>query len=140
MKVIRSGLLPELLTLGVPAVDVQHDAIFCRIEDLKFTCIELNALPVVLADELMACLREHFATEERLAAEVGVEFGEHALIHAQTLMTLEGLIGQVLAEQRDIFSFLRYLEVWFERHIRDEDLPFAAALHASGLTVGAQAV
>ena len=27
--------------------------------------------------------------------------------------------------QRDVFSFLRYLEIWFERHIREEDRPFA---------------
>jgi hypothetical protein len=28
----------------------------------------------------------------------------------------------------DVHSFLRYAEYWFERHIADEDKPFAARL------------
>ena len=29
---------------------------------------------------------------------------------------------------QDVHSFLRYAEYWFERHITDEDKPFAARL------------
>ena len=38
MDLIQSGLLPDVLVLGIPPVDAQHDAIFCRIENLKFLC------------------------------------------------------------------------------------------------------
>lgn len=132
MEITLSGLLPELLVLGIPQVDVQHDGIFCRIEHLKFQCIESNALPRPVVEELLAYLDEHFRTEEAIAATAGVDFAEHAALHRQTLETLGGWAERVLNEEQDIFSFLRYLEVWFERHIREEDQPFAEAVLAAG--------
>lgn len=132
MEITNSGLLPELLVLGIPRVDLQHDGIFCRIENLKFRCIESNSLPRPVVEELLAYLGEHFRTEEELSATAGLDFAEHAEKHRQTLATLSAWAGRVLNGEQDIFSFLRYLEVWFERHIREEDQPFADALLAAG--------
>lgn len=128
MEISSRGLLPELLILGIPEVDAQHEDIFYRIENLKFLCLEQNELPQAVVVDLLDYLREHFETEERIALATGIEFSEHAKMHGQTLTTLTGWATVVFTGQRDVFSFLRYLEVWFERHIRDEDQPFAAQL------------
>lgn len=128
MEMIKNGLLPEALMLGIPRVDAQHDDIFCRIENLKFHCVETNALSQPLVKELLCVLREHFDTEAQIADSAGVDFVDHDLIHRHTLASLDRWIDRVLNEERDIFSFLRFLEVWFERHIREEDLPFAHLL------------
>jgi hemerythrin len=128
MDVSARGLLPELLIMGIPEVDAQHEGIFYRIENLKFLCIEQNALPQTAVEELLAYLREHFKTEERIAEASRIEFSAHTKAHNDTLTTLTGWAGVVLSGQRDVFSFLRYLEIWFERHIREEDQPFAAQL------------
>ena len=129
MDIKACGLLPELLLLGIPEVDAQHEAVFFRIENLKFLCIERNELPRAVVDELLDYLREHFATEERIADEQQIEFSEHAYMHQETLATLGEWVTKVVSGKRDVFSFLRYLEIWFERHIREEDQPFASALH-----------
>ncbi|PKO35345.1 MAG: hemerythrin [Betaproteobacteria bacterium HGW-Betaproteobacteria-7] len=129
MDISSHGLLPELLVLDIPEVDAQHEAIFYRIENLKYHCIEHNELPEAVVGDLLAFLSEHFATEERMAAALQLEFTEHARMHRETLTTLGGWVRVVVSGQRDVFSFLRYLEIWFERHIREEDQPFADELH-----------
>ncbi|HJV91878.1 MAG TPA: hemerythrin family protein [Azonexus sp.] len=128
MDISSRGLLPELLILGIPEVDAQHEGIFYRIENLKFLCLEQNELPQAVVVDLLDYLREHFETEERIAAATRLDFAEHAGKHAETLTTLTGWATVVFSGQRDVFSFLRYLEIWFERHIREEDQPFAAQL------------
>jgi len=128
MDITSRGLLPELLILGIPEVDAQHEGIFYRIENLKFLCVEQNELPRPVVEELLDYLREHFKTEERIAQATRIEFSAHAKAHNDTLTTLTGWARVVLSGQRDVFSFLRYLEIWFERHIREEDQPFAAQL------------
>ena len=130
MDISSRGLLPELLVLDIPEVDAQHEGIFYRIENLKFHCIEQNELPEAVVDDLLNYLSTHFATEERIAAELQLDFTEHAQMHRETLTTLRGWVRVVLSGHCDVFSFLRYLEIWFERHIREEDQPFAAELHA----------
>lgn len=122
-------MLPELLILGVPHVDAQHESLFCCIENLKFQCLESNELHQTLFQALLDDLREHFHTEEVIAQTAGIDFVEHTEMHRHTLNTLNAWGDLVSSGQRDIFSFLRYLEAWFERHIREEDQPFAKQLH-----------
>lgn len=131
MNMTNCPMLPELLILGVPHVDAQHESLFCCIENLKYQCLESNELHQTLFNALLDDLREHFHTEEVIARTARIDFDEHAEIHRQTLNTLNTWGELVLSGQRDIFSFLRYLEVWFERHIREEDQPFANQLHAA---------
>lgn len=126
-------MLPESLILDVPHVDAQHESLFCCIENLKFHCFETNELPQTLLNALLDDLREHFHTEEVIARTAQMDFVKHAEMHHQAMKTLNSWGDLVFSGQRDIFSFLRYLEVWFERHIREEDLPFAKQLHESGV-------
>jgi hemerythrin len=129
-------MLPEVLVMGVPSVDAQHESLFCGIENLKFRCLEANELQLALFNALLDDLREHFHTEELIARTAGIDFVEHAEMHSQTLITLNAWGEQVSSGQRDVFSFLRYLEIWFERHIREEDLPFAKQLIVAQVNVG----
>lgn len=136
MEITSRGLLPELLILGIPQVDAQHEGIFYRIENLKFLCLESSDLPQAAIEELLAYLREHFLTEEDIAQTAQLEFSQHAEIHRETLATLAKSAELVLSGRRDVFSLLRYLEFWFERHIREEDQPFATSVLDLDTTAG----
>lgn len=128
MEVVVHNFLPDALVLDVPEIDVQHEEIFSRIEWLKAVCLEANCLPPEPAADFLAFLTEHFATEERIALAAGIGFSEHARKHCDNLSAIAKAIHAVHVGHSDIFSLLRYLEYWFERHIVEEDRPFAAAL------------
>lgn len=131
MEISPHSLLPEPLLLGIPQIDAQHENIFHQIETLKLDCLESNTLSKKLIEDLLHYLHEHFSTEEAIALAQQVEFSAHAETHRQTLTTLRRWSKLVLSERRDVFSFLRYLTIWFERHIHEEDQPFAARLLAT---------
>lgn len=130
MEVVMRGLLPEALMLGVPHIDAQHEGIFFRIESLKAACLNTHTLPADLAEELLVYLDWHFQTEEAAAREADLEFSEHGIKHQETLAALTQGVHLVLAGRRDVFSLLRYLEIWFERHIVEEDKPLGNSLLA----------
>jgi hemerythrin len=131
LKIPSKGLLPEALMLGIPHIDAQHEGIFYRIEALKDACVENGKLPDDMADELLDFLRIHFASEEDCAREAGVDFVEHGHAHTATLETLAQWVHRVRSGRADVFSLLRYLEIWFERHIVNEDQPLARMIHAA---------
>jgi len=119
-------LLPPELATGVFDLDELHDGLFRRLAYIKTFCLEANYLPQSLADELLAALEEHYSLEERLASEIGMAFGEHAQHHEQMLLAVGKTLGEVVAGRANVYSLIRYLEYWFERHIADEDHVFAA--------------
>jgi hypothetical protein len=51
----------------------------------------------------------------------------------ENLQSLRKAFGEVRDGSRDVHSFLRYAEYWFERHIIEEDKPFAASVRACRL-------
>lgn len=123
-----SSLLPEALLVGQPEVDAQHEEIFVRIESLKALCVDSDALPLARFDDLLVLFAEHFATEERIARAAGLEFSQHARTHRANLQVIARALAEVRQGVRDVHSFLRYVEFWFERHIVQDDQPFAASL------------
>lgn len=116
------SFLPSPLRIGVPEIDEQHDALFRHLVVLKALCLRDGFLPTEEADALLAALQDHYATEERLAGEAGMDFVGHARDHQEML----GIVGKALrdlAEGRgDVFGTLRYVEYWFERHITQDDM------------------
>ncbi len=123
-----AGLLPEALLVDLPEIDAQHEEIFNRIEALKSACFESNYVPI---DEFRALLEDfavHFATEERIAGDAGLDFADHTRIHDDTLRMLHRALGEVISSGRDVHSFLRYCEYWFERHISEDDRVFLSVL------------
>lgn len=124
-----AAFLPEALILDIDEIDDQHAGLFARLAHLKEHCIAANGLPPGEGCALLEALRDHCATEERLAAEAGLDFAEHATKHQAMLRCIGHAIEQVLIGKNDAFSLIRYLEYWFERHIHDEDVPFGERLH-----------
>ena len=132
MKVRNAGLLPEALLVDLPEIDAQHEEIFHRIEALKATCFESSYVPIEEFYVLLDFFATHFATEERIAAEAGLDFTDHARIHEDTLRLLQKGLGEVINGAQDVYSYLRYAEYWFERHISEDDRLFVSLLQASG--------
>lgn len=120
--------LPSALIVNIPEMDDQHADLFARLSKLKDICIEANALPSGEAESILETLRVHCATEERLAKESGLIFTEHAKKHKSMLTAITKAIKEVQEGKIDVFSVLRYVEYWFERHITEEDLNLARNL------------
>ena len=125
MNIYLASLLPEALLVDLPEIDTQHEEIFDRIETLKTACFESSYVPIDEFHSLLELFEQHFATEERLAEEAALDFVEHTKVHRDTLRILRKALGEVISGAHDAHSFLRYAEYWFERHITEEDKPFA---------------
>ena len=68
-------------------------------------------------------IRAKFARDE-------FEFSKHAKAHHDNLYILSKALNEVRRGASDVYSFLRYLEYWFERHILEEDKSFGTHLKA----------
>ncbi len=136
MEINLTGLLPEALLIDLPEIDPQHEEIFRRIESLKLACIGSGPIPFEDFDSLLAYLKYHFGSEERIANELGIDFLDHAAVHRDNLQALRKAFDEVRGGARDVHSFLRYAEYWFERHIAEEDKPFATKVRSHNATSG----
>lgn len=123
-----SSHLPCALIVNVPEIDHQHDALFSELAALKSMSIEQNALPLERAEALFDLLVEHCATEERLAGEAGLDFRAHREKHERMLKGIRKMLNEVENEALDVFSLIRYVDYWFERHISEDDKDLAYAL------------
>ena len=128
MMIGPSACLPDELLVDLPEIDAQHEGIFSRIELLKTGCFESRYVDIAEFHALLTVFEQHFATEERIAEEAGLDFSAHAKTHRDTLFLLRKALGEVLSGAKDAHSFLRYAEYWFERHIREDDKRFIATL------------
>lgn len=122
------SFLPEGLLVDFPLIDVQHDGIFRGLQTLKVLCVDGgNALSKEF-DAVVDLFADHFATEERLAAEAGLDFCEHARIHRETLRLLRRASADAVMAATGGHALLRYCEYWFERHINQTDRYFVQDL------------
>lgn len=128
MKMMLAGLLPEALVVHLPEVDAQHEDIFMRIESLKAACLESGPVPIEEFESLRTVFAHHSSTEEEIAQQAGLEFSEHTKLHRTNLRVLKKALEEVRSGVRDGYSFMRYVELWFERHIIEQDQPFADSL------------
>lgn len=128
MKGETAAFLPESLFVDVEQLDEQHAGLFSRLAGLKMLCIETNEFPAEESAALLQALREHCATEERLAGESGLDFAAHAGKHAKMLAAIDKAVQEIHEHKIDVFSVLRYIEYWFERHIAEEDRNLARKL------------
>lgn len=132
MGIQRAGLLPEVLRVGFPEIDGQHEEIFGRLEALKAACFGNSNLPVAEFNGLLDSIARHFASEERIAEQATIEFSEHAAVHRENLQSMRDALDVVVGGVSEAYSFLRFTEFWFERHITQYDQPFAATLRQPG--------
>ena len=138
MNADHAVFLPDALLINVPEIDEQHAGLFASLARLKDRCIESNCLPAEDAAKLLEILRVHCATEEALAREAGLEFSSHAAKHQQMLKGIAKTLDEVREGHTDAFSLIRYLEYWFERHIREEDISFGRRLQDSSAQISAR--
>lgn len=124
--------LPSALRIGIAQLDAQHDALFARLVGLKGQCLRDGVLALAEAEALLAALREHYASEELVADEIGIDFAEHARDHSDMLQQVDKLLHDVVDRRASVFAALRYIEYWFERHILQDDMLLAAASARAG--------
>lgn len=128
MKPQSPGMLPMGLMVDNAELDAQHDALFALIERLKNDAMAAGSLAPEVLHDMAQRFEEHFATEERLANEAGIEFLVHHEEHAKNLRLLHKAVGEIGAGKLDLHTFLRYIEYWFEQHITGYDKRFASRL------------
>ena len=119
----RSSLsyLPSTLVIDIPEIDAQHAHLFEQLDEFKPSCIDHNAYQADEAEALFATLAAHCRTEERLAGEAGLDFRRHGEKHRVMLRGIRKMLDDMEKPGADVFSLIRYVDYWFERHIQEED-------------------
>lgn len=133
MNTETAFFLPDLLVVDVEEIDEQHAELFAHLAQLKDLCIESNCLPAAEADALLQSLSIHCDTEEKLAVAAGLDFTNHSIKHQKMLKGISHTLDEVRAGRTDVFSLIRFIEYWFERHIIDEDKALGVHLNESSL-------
>ena len=128
MECATFSFLPCTLVVDVEDMDRQHADLFACLERVKARCIECNASCLDELELLYRWLGSHCQSEERLARQISFDFSDHARKHGEMLRGIRRMLDEVSSGKRDVFSLLRYVDYWFERHIEQEDKPLAAAL------------
>jgi hemerythrin-like metal-binding protein len=113
--------LPSNLIIDIREIDDQHAHLFEQLETFKASCIEHNAYQPNEAEALFSALLVHCRTEERLAGEAGLDFRRHGEKHRLMLRSIRKMLDDMENPDADVFSLIRYIEYWFERHIQEED-------------------
>lgn len=113
--------LPSALVIDVQEIDEQHARLFEQLDAFKAACIERNAFLPDEAEALFATLMAHCQTEERLARQAGLDFGLHGEKHRVMLRGIRKMLNDMNNPGADVFSLIRYVDYWFERHIQEED-------------------
>lgn len=120
--------LPSGLLLGVEKIDIQHAALFRRLIQLKESYLLNGELLAAEAAGLVQALREHYASEEQLAGEIGMDFAAHTNGHRKMLQMISKALNDGVEGRADVFGTLRYIEYWFERHIAQDDKPLGESV------------
>lgn len=128
VKANLSSMLPLALRVGEPVLDLQHDALFRRIAELRKAAFGSGKISPETLREFAASFAAHFADEEALADAANIEFLVHKQEHLKVLRVLEKASSEIEHGRLDQHSFLRYIEYWFEQHIKDFDMRFASRL------------
>jgi len=121
---------PEM-ALGIPSVDLAHQALIAQIARLveqPDTQFELG-LPVLVEQ-----LENDFREEERLMEEMDYPgIASHREQHARVLATLHSIApDDLVAARKAVFL----LPLWFQVHLATMDAAFAVALQLAGNPLG----
>ena len=121
MRSSSLSYLPSTLVIDVPEIDEQHAHLFEQLETFKLSCIDHNAYQADEAEALFATLEAHCRTEEQLARQSGLDFRRHGEKHRLMLRSIRKMLDDMESPGADVFSLIRYVDYWFERHIQEED-------------------
>ena len=118
-------MLPQNLLTNIGVVDSEHNELFVFLEGFKEYCFEAQDIPQSKRDILYQMLVSHFETESQLAHTAGVDFSYHEAAHLKVLDIVSRTLNQMSSNNSDLYSLIRYIGYWFEKHILDFDLRFA---------------
>lgn len=128
--------LPTGLLIGVENIDLQHAALFHRMILLKESFLDNGRLLASEAEAMIQALREHYATEEQLAGEIGMDFSAHTAGHRDMLQMISKALNDGVEGRADVTGTLRYIEYWFERHIAQDDKPLGECVRRQAIRSG----
>jgi len=126
-------MLPKSLMVNVPAMDIEHHELFMYLEEFKESCFDSAHITLEKRDVLYGLLLKNCQTEKVLAQSVNFDFTSHALAHAQMLKIVFHTLNQLSSNNGDIYTLIRYISYWFERHILEYDIQIAQGLNATKL-------
>jgi diguanylate cyclase (GGDEF)-like protein/hemerythrin-like metal-binding protein len=124
----------EASAVGVAEIDGQHRQMAELINELgeELKAIRPPAQVAATLEALLACTRDHFASEERLLEEHAPEQLErHRRSHRRLLEDLQSLAAGV--DQQSMALTMRYLQDWLFVHIEGADRPLGEVLNARGV-------
>jgi hemerythrin len=119
------------LSVGVAQLDNEHRVICGLINDLLKVAEAGQGIQMQVVEQsmrtLLEVIRQHFASEERMLADVGYQENlSHQHLHRGLEERLEHLLARKgLVVNRELADFLRQ---WFLEHLQTEDQKYAAFL------------
>jgi hemerythrin-like metal-binding protein len=118
-------MLPQNLRTNIHEIDYEHNELFVFLEGFKRYCFVAESIPQSKRDTLLQMLATHFETEESFAKTAGIEFSHHERAHINMLDVVLKSLNQMSVNNSDLYSLIRYINYWFEKHILTFDLSLA---------------
>ena len=124
---------PEKLSVGVPAMDGQHQRLIGMINQI-YALSERSASPssaVHAFDSLMNYALMHFQQEETLMQRENFPgFKVHRLVHEDLVKKLKAHREALVREDGVVSpALLSFLKVWLTGHIMGADMPYGNFIH-----------
>ncbi len=125
MSTHQYSMLPLSLYTNVHEIDLEHNELFEFLEGFKEYCFDSIPMPQLKRDALQQMLESHFETEAHLAKTAGIDFSHHEAVHINMLDVVLKTLNQMASKNSDLYSLIRYIDYWFEKHILNYDIQFA---------------
>ena len=119
------SMLPLSLRTNVHEIDLEHNELFEFLESFKEYCFDSNPIPQLKRDALHQMLESHFETEAHMAKLANIDFSFHETAHVNMLDMVMRSLNQMSSKNSDLYSLIRYIGYWFEKHILNYDIQLA---------------
>lgn len=118
---------------GLPEVDRQHEELYALVNRLDGAKAERGVMLEQVLDDLSDYVRDHFALEEKLMRDAGVDAAhqdEHLSAHAVFVEQLgEFRRHSVAGSETAADEVLAFLTGWLKQHIQWTDRKMAMEIH-----------
>ena len=125
MSTHQYSMLPLSLHTNIHEMDLEHNELFTFLESFKEYCFDSIPMPQLKRDALHQMLSSHFETEAYLAQAAGVDFSHHEEAHVNMVGVVLKTLNQMSSKNSDLYSLIRYIGYWFEKHILSFDIQLA---------------
>ncbi|MBN2798424.1 MAG: hemerythrin family protein [Deltaproteobacteria bacterium] len=114
----------DIYSVGIPAMDEQHQRLFAMLNDLHLHGVEASQteLARTVLDQLFDYIAEHFAAEEALMAEMAYPaLEEHKTTHRQFVRQVLKMRKQERQGNLNFDVLQEFLMDWLVLHIKGRD-------------------